>query len=472
MRVRDTWLFALAVIPIGALLLLFATSFTVRQFNQTALISELSIRFGEEAATAPAPMKVSFPATSTKQSAALAESIRWGDALYEKYAYLLQMIDNREAVAPEDRATYDQVLAQFASDIQPWLKSFDRIDFNVEPIWMPVEHGHPNVWAGSVSQFRMVWHLLRMDVRAAVSIGEQDRAIDSLARLQSIAAVPLAPRTMVSEMVRVTGCGSLYGAVLDVIAETNWTSEQLERMDALLEKRFDYGETWRATALSEQVLAIRHLRGEIAVTEWDQSWSTTHAPSQRLHWLDYHQRLGDLAQDSPERLAKEVERYLDERRTQRLSSLDTLVVFPFTEPTVLMPTQATFLFATSLLSLENQRRFARTAVGLLRFREQFGNYPKELRELSRVGVAITETQTISEPYYEVSNEGVTLVFTRYAEGVKTTIRFPANENREYRVISLDAIQSAIRFVTKSRCRRPRTTRMSAHHLRVHWLQAL
>ncbi|MEO1526694.1 MAG: hypothetical protein AAFX06_14760 [Planctomycetota bacterium] len=406
MKIRDIGWIVVVAGPIAALGLLLISSSVMWRFNEKLLLSELENRFGRETATAAAPMEVSFSeATSTRQSVALAEVLDSASEMEAKYSHVIRFEFQTQTVTPEDQQILDRFLAEYASDLGPMLAALDAIDFEDEPIWMPVEHGRIDAWAGNISLFRTVWRLLYTDIIAAVANNESERAVRSIERVQRISHALLLPQTPTTELVRIQARTQLHEALEFVLPKGDWTPEQLERIDGALAERFPYRESWQAMTQAEQIQAIRKLRGE--VTQETNFTEVLQAPSRRRNWLAYRNELERLGTDSPTRLIEAVDKLIEKQATLAgQNRLDTLVSFPFSNAAPYLD-QSDNLLASSFMNLENDRKFYRTAVAILRFRDRFGEYPTTLQSLSRIDYPISETISLNQwsfGYFNRNNE--------------------------------------------------------------------
>ncbi|MEL6109148.1 MAG: hypothetical protein AAFU85_24335, partial [Planctomycetota bacterium] len=172
--------------------------------------------------------------------------------------------------------------------------------------------------------------------------------------------------------------------------------EQLRRLDALLAQVFPFRESWKHMLRNEQLAGIRGLRGDLPGRYlWFDSASTGLAPSQRLEWLEYHQRLGSYADGTPTRLVSRLAKGWSDQPPVAAKRLDTLVSFPFAEAGRFADSSKNGI-AETFMQAENDRKFYRTGVALLRYRSEHGAFPKKLDELTQIGFPESESVALNQ----------------------------------------------------------------------------
>ena len=357
---RDRTMFALILIPLLALAILFASAGAKWSTNAAEIRPMLLESFATEIIDAPSPMAADYDAkTSTDQTQSVREIFVATSVLNEKYQIMLDILDDQIDYQDQWFEELDQerpiekYVSDYLAEAQPLLKLLERLQPNLSSVWMPHEYDNPRNWSSMAGSYHGLLGLLRTEYVGAIRAKEADRAIRAFRLFRSLGVYSQVDRRQ------------LLPAVAHSMGVPMWTEGDLDQMDQLLSEDPDFSRKWQESIRTSQLTQARSLHDTVSHTYRSEPMPTTHAPSRRINWLEHRQAYSSVrAIDSLRSLEKVSESDSESRRNER-TELDAAIQFP---------SYGGFGGGGSMLSglivdvkAANQRRYAHSAVAVAAF---------------------------------------------------------------------------------------------------------
>lgn len=414
---RDYAMIGMVSFPILALVILLALSCLSWKANAARIRPILVERFSAERIDVPSPLADYYDErTSKKQSDLYRKLTASAGELTSRFYEIRQVIDRDDLVwTPELEQEVAKYTAEFAKESAPLIVAFDEIDFSKNPIWEPVEFEQTFQSYFSNRYSTDLDYLLRLNFEAALWSGDGERAIAFLERHRNLYETYTVPAVGHVSSWYLQWGQRMYRQVGRAIERGLWDADQLKSIDTLLTPVIDVPARWNVAIESEQLERVSWMESGQEMIGNEPEYRLLHtAPSNRLSSLENIQRLRQVSTKNAMQLSDRLEKASEERKPTS-ASLDTLLQFPSPATWDALdrdPWRSYHYFANALAAHETHRRLVRTAAVMVRFKDEFGDYPQQLSDLLKLNHPREEYQTMfNREFAIVDEDGLTkLVF--------------------------------------------------------------
>lgn len=394
----DRMMIALAVVPPAALALFCVAAAATWKTEAAKIRPILETSFSPDVINAPSPSAAAYEKqTSKEKTKAYRELVAAVDALNLKYQLMFDLLDEQINWCEnlDQELPFDRYLKDYLNEAQPLLDRLADLKPSERSIWQPNEFGNPNRYGDGLRSWRSMPELLRGEFRAAVRAGDTERAINAMELFRGFAAGP-------TEYVSY----QMLPLVLQSTTSGIWSEDDLNRIDQWIQNAPDMNQEWQDSLRAWQLAqAAWLLRGEIVDDVRQDQIAATYAPSLRLQWLEYSQQFADVSGIGTVSALKRVSKIEVEWLRQTNSELDASlqwVVFGQYHDGV---GQSRSYLAKLYAKTANERRNARTAVAIAKYKLKFDAYPESLDDLAKVGLPARETLDLTgQPFSYSSDE--------------------------------------------------------------------
>ncbi|QDV85108.1 hypothetical protein [Planctomycetes bacterium TBK1r] len=375
---RDRTMIAVAMTPPIALLLFCVSAAATWKAESAKIRPMLEQSFPPELIDSPVAQAADYADRTSREhthsSRELASAV---NAINEQYHLLFEVLDEQDDLFEnlDEEHPLDTYLDDYLAEAAPLLEIIKQLNLNEASIWYANEFGNPNSYSSGLINFRGLPELLRMEFRGAVRDQQTDRAMEAFRLFQGLG---IGPTDQVSLR--------LLPLVTQSIATGIWSESELDEIVQLVKASPDLNQAWQSSIRSTTLAqAPWLLRGEVVETWRRDPTPKTFAPSLRLQWLQRQQafsRVGGIGTfDAIKRVMKLQETF----RRESGSGLDLALQIP-TYKQSYSPGQSKDYLATVYTRVANERRHARTAAAVAKYKLKFGQYPVTLDDLIKVNL--------------------------------------------------------------------------------------
>ncbi|PAY19835.1 hypothetical protein CKO51_08935 [Rhodopirellula sp. SM50] len=387
---RDRTMIAVAIAPPIALLLFCVSAAATWQAGAAKVRPVLEQSFPPELidslVTQAADDADRVSTEHTKLSRELASA---AEALNDQYHLLFDVLEEHDDLFEnlDEEHPLDTYLDDYLAEAAPLLNLTKQY---------ANEFGNPNSYSSGLISFRGLPELLRTEFRDAVRDKQTDRAIEAFRLFQGLGIGPTGQVSL-----------DLLPLVTQSIATGIWSESELNEIVQLVKASPDLNQTWQDSIRSTTLAQVPWLlRGEV-VQRWRRDPTPkTFAPSLRLQWLQRNEafsRVGGIGTfDAIKRVMKLQETF----RRESGSGLDLALQIPAYNQSY-SPGQSKDYLATLYTKVANERRHARTAAAVAKYKLKFGQYPMTLDDLIKVNLPASATLDPLGVPFHFSSDGET-----------------------------------------------------------------
>ncbi|WP_182866509.1 hypothetical protein [Stieleria mannarensis] len=380
---RDRAMIALTLTPPIALILFCVSAAATWQAGSATIRPLLEQSFSSELIDSPSPEAADYAArTSKEQTKSYRELIAAVDSLNYQYQFLFDALAEQEDLFDnlDQEHPVDAYIAEYLADAAPLLEMVRQFKFRASAIWQPNELGNPYRFSNGMLQSRGLTDLLMVEFRSAVRDKQTDRAIEAFDLFERL-----------DPGINASASQRILPLVTRSIASGIWGEAELNQLDRRVHGSRDLEDIWqnrlRGTKLSQLPWL---LRGEVSESWRYDAIPKTYAPSRRIQWLRHQDEFSRVRGIGTLAAIKQVIELENEWASQSESALDLALQIPAYNQHH-HPGGSTQYFAILFAGIANERRYARTAIAVARYKLKYGDDPATLDDLSKVGLPRSET---------------------------------------------------------------------------------
>lgn len=374
---RDRLLIGLTAAPPMALIL-FCVSATARWTSESQKIRPMMERWiSSDLIEAPSAAGRDYDErTSSEHTKAYRELVAALDLLNSKYSLLFSLVEADQdwyKTLDQERPT-DKYVQGYLKEAAPLLRELAELADGYQEIWVPHETGNPNNYNDSLAVGHDLSDLLQLEFRAATRMSETDRALDTLELCLKL-----------GEFDRTWTEDGIIRLLVQSLGSGIWSEEDLNRIDQLLLNGPDLNQQWQRYLRGNVLGQVPWLLEGKVIRSWrPDPFPVTYAPSRRVEWMRSMEQYQDVSAIGTLRSVKKVMDLELESKVDSRSGIDTAIQLPsygqFHDGG-----SSKMYMARRYVSIANQFRHARTAVGIAKYKLANEAYPTELTQLSAVG---------------------------------------------------------------------------------------
>jgi hypothetical protein len=386
-RFRDRSLFALVLVPVVALVAFVACAAASWKTEAAKIRPMLLDSFPATLVDAPSPVAVAYDErTSTDKTAAFRELGYAAHVLSDKYRVLFEILGqhlNRQEdqiESPEEGHGVYKYVDDYLAEAQPLLKRIQELQPDSETIWLPLEFGNPQYWSSDSNLYANLLQLLMTEFRSAVRGKETDRAVRAIKLLHGIEA----PINDIRRPDRL---------LAESMGTSIWSEAELDQFVELLGDERDLDELWKQSMRHRQLYLKPWLLHDRDVPGHNREpVPVSVAPSRRVEWLRRHQDYANVGGVGSVGMVKKVGQVFGKSKEASDAKMDVALQYPnYGRFASLDGEGSETSLAVAYTGIANERRVARTAVAIASYKVKFGEYPRALGELTKVGLPASET---------------------------------------------------------------------------------
>ncbi len=244
------------------------------------------------------------------------------------------------------------------------------------PVWQPMEFHGIETLLPELQDSRQIQRLLQLDFEHAIVHSDTERALRDLQAMLTTADAYDWNMFLVGQLVNIALHGLHHQSIQRSLYADVWSAEQLEQLMAQVRQPLPLEKSWNATIESEKVMSLsavsgsRSLPGEVELALSAES---------KLALLRMYAEIQALAATPVGQLTRKAAE-LEENWQHRSPVLGRDIL-----ASMLIPAVAGY--ANAFERSERSRRMVFTALGVKRFQLANSRWPKQLQELSQVGLS-------------------------------------------------------------------------------------
>ena len=284
----------------------------------------------------------------------------------------------------------------------------------------------PIVWRGFDSYFpsletgRKAVRLLGLEVEQGLHDRDADRALRGLDTMRMVNEAFDSDFTIVASLISIAGWESEFDMIRRSLSVDLWTDEQIDGLMKRIELPRKTDAEWKNAIRGERALVfemllnreeefLRDIRSHFNDLPGMGLLALRFSPSQKLWMLDYFDGAELLVDRGIEGFSKRADVFKKQIGLRSWGNLLHIGLFGFLLPDVSQD-------AAAWERCENDRRFVMTALGVKRYRMKYDRWPREISELSDVGLQARDwTTTYGHRFgYEIDSSSA-LVWTYSTE---------------------------------------------------------
>ena len=414
---RVNWIATICLIPI----LLFALFICFVSYREAMAYRELNDKL-EAIRQADEPIDDASMAAYFEKSTHKEGTAAWSEALL--LARSANAISNGlpfvgDASLPRDfrpgvEWPEEPRVAEFLREIRPLLKKIDAADAFPKPVWTPIEFNGVSTNLNAYQETRSLARILDLDASHALFHKESDRAFRDIRSLQSVAKAFDVDAFLVAKLITVAIQHLHKDSINRSLSMDVWNDEQLAELMDQVREPYDVAKAWKSSILGERAMANTAVNDSISLAGVMGDYSNPLyrlpvLPSGKLALL----RSYDVALDMSSANTSEIvdRASVAEKKLMGLASTHYLVG---------LFSPALAVYAEAFDRDEIFRRLTMTSLAVKRFQLKNNRFPKNLPELTDVGLSERDWTTTNRQTfrYEVENENA-YVWTYGTQDKKT-----------------------------------------------------
>ncbi|QDV41210.1 hypothetical protein Enr13x_10480 [Stieleria neptunia] len=374
---------ALAIAPPIALVLFCVSAAATWRSGAAKIRPMLERSFPPELIDSPVALATDYAArTSQEHTKSNLELMFAIDVLNDQYQILFEVLDEQEDLFEnlDEEHPIDKFLDGYLAEAAPLLEMAKQLELDQSSIWHANEFGNPNRYSSGLRSIRGLPELLRAEFRGAVRDKQTDRAMEAFRLFQRLG---IGPTELVSHRI--------LPLVTESIATGIWSESELDEIVHRIEASPDLNQAWQDSIRSTKLAQIPWLlRGEVVQTWRHDPMPKTFAPSRRIEWLNRNDQFSRVGGIGTFAAIKRVMKLQEKFRRESGSGLDLALQIPaYNQP--YSAGQSKDYLATVYTRVANERRYARTAAAVARYKLKFDQYPATLNDLAKVNLPASAT---------------------------------------------------------------------------------
>lgn len=311
-----------------------------------------------------------------------------------------------DEIPREGEWTEEPRVAEYLDQYRPVLERIHAATEHPTPVWQPIRFEGFMTGLSQLQESRSVSRLLQLDIEHAVYLGDQDRAIRSLASLGRVSDVFDWQICIVADLVRSSSAQSHHRMIRRLLSVPKWDDDHLVQIQEQLGGPLEVADRIRSVVEGERAMFLSAVRDPSQQLSDDrisrmQLWMLT-LPSSRLGILNAYRDVSEIGTWGIGGMVGRGDELATDWEEKRSRPWEQGLLSPSLAYMYWMPS---FHFASVLEREEDSRQFALTAVAIKRFDLKHGRWPDRLSELDEIGIRASDRRTVSGgPFgYEVAD---------------------------------------------------------------------
>ncbi len=295
-------------------------------------------------------------------------------------------------------------VAEYMETVRPIIKRIQLASELPKPVWMPLRFGGYLTLFEPLQDSRMLTGILELDAVHATYHKQAERAIQDIVAMRSVADAFDWPWFLVAEYTSMAMLGRQWTTINRSLDYDLWNDEQLVILSAQVDKPFDIAKSWNDGLTGEIAMLCASLDNlpeglprEMAANPF---YRLPVMPSTRLEILRVVREFQDCADQGEKGFAERVKAVFASQMARNRLSVAGIYLSLFL-PSVDQ-------FARSSDSHETARRLTLTSLAVKRFQRKNNRWPKNLGELTDVGLVKSDWSTakMDSLGYEIEDDRV------------------------------------------------------------------
>ncbi len=290
-------------------------------------------------------------------------------------------------------------VAKYLEEVRPIIKRVQLASAFPKPVWMQVRFDGFSTLLQQSQDSRLPVGILNLDATHALYHKESERALNDIVAMRSVADAFDWPFCMMTQWIAIGIRGSQQACINRSLGMDVWNDEQMATLSAQVDKPLDIAKAWRAGYAGELAMfnaSLDNLRGSLPL-ELNQNplYRLPIMPSTRLEILRAFEDCQHCADQGVDGLVERAKAILNSQFKNQRISLTNVYLSNF------LPSLKGY--AEYFEGQEVNRRLTYTSLAVKRFQLKNKRWPKNLTELSDVGLVLNDWSTTKrEPFgYEV-----------------------------------------------------------------------
>lgn len=283
-------------------------------------------------------------------------------------------------------------VAEFLQEVRPVIQRIFKADEFPQPVWMPIQFNGFRTLLPEIQESRTVARILYLDAIHALYHSDDDRALQDIHALRSVAQAFDWDAFIVAKLVSI----AIHGMHRDIINRSLsmdvWNHEQLTTLSNQVIHPYDASKAWRASLGGERGMYypvlndIRHFRG-IEGFDSNPFFALPVMPSTKLTILRAYEEWQHCADAGDVGLVEQAKAAQARFFTNgQLSQAGTFLGF-------MMPGITSY--AEGFDNNETNRRLTYASLAVKRYQMKNKRWPKGLSELADVGLVANDWSTLN-----------------------------------------------------------------------------
>ena len=294
-------------------------------------------------------------------------------------------------------------VAEFLQEVRPLIQRIYKADELPKPVWMPIQFNGFGTLLEEIQESRVPARILNLDAIHALYHKDGVRALQDIHAIRCVAQAFDWDICLVTKMVAIAIHGLHRDAINRSLSMDVWNEEQLIALSNHVNHPYETSKAWRASLAGELGMAypiLSDLRklGNADEFGFNPLLGLPLMPSTKLTVLRAYedwQHCADAGDSRIEELAKSAQARFSTDRSLSLSNVFIGMIMP-----------AISSYAEMFDRFETNRRLTYASLAVKRYQVKNKRWPKNLGELSDVGVVGNDwTTTNRQPFgFEVKDE--------------------------------------------------------------------
>ena len=291
-------------------------------------------------------------------------------------------------------------VAEFLREIRPLFKKIDDADAFPKPVWAPVDFNGFSTTLEVYQETRSLARILNLDASHALFHREGERALKDIRSLQSVSKAFDVELVLVTKLITIAIQHLHKDSITRSLIMDVWNDEQLAELMDQVRQPYDVAKAWKSSFIGQRAMTYAAVNDSISLAGVMGDYNNPLyrlpiLPSGKLALLRSYDVVLDISSASANELVDRAT--VAEKQVMGLASTDYLVGLFF---------PALAAYAEAFDRDEVLRRLTMTSLAVKRFQLKNNRFPKNLPELTDVGLSERDwTTTHRQAFgYEVDNE--------------------------------------------------------------------
>lgn len=280
-------------------------------------------------------------------------------------------------------------VAEYMETVRPIIKRIRLASELPKPVWMPLRFDGYLTLLEPIQDSRMLTGILELDAVHSLYHKQSERALQDIVAMRSVADAFDWPCFLVAELTSIAMHGRQWAITNRSLDYDLWNDEQLSILSAQVDKPFDIAKSWKDGLTGEIAMLSASLdnMSNLLPPEMAENpfYKLPVMPSTRLEILRVLKEFQDFADQGEKGFAERVKAVFASQMARNRLSVARIYLSSFL--------RSVDSFAWALEEQETARRLTLTSLAVKRFQRKNSRWPKNLGELTDVGLVKIDWST-------------------------------------------------------------------------------